>query len=128
MKTVKYLVNLCGLTLGMGCTTVATKTIEATATVTKTTLTAGGKVGKVAIETTADLAASAFKKSAITVIDTGTGISHKVPWKDGLSAYAVSQTSKAAVAEKTIEVVRGVNHFRATAQTVLKPGDVVRIK
>ena len=112
----------------LGCTTVATSTIKATGAVAKSTIEMGGKVAKTAVGATIDLAGSAFRQSAVTVIDTGTGLSHKVPWKEGLSASGAAEVAAIKKAGKAIEIVRDIRRIKADAGTILKPGDVVRIK
>ena len=67
-----------------------------------------------------DIAGVAFNKGAVTVIDTTTGVSKKVPWEKGLSL------SKIETAGRVIEVVRGSQKIQTTAETILKPGDIVR--
>ena len=104
-----------------GCTTVAKKTIQATGTVAETTLKVVGKVTKTAVNTTFDVAGAAFKKGAVTVIDTGTGVSRKVPWEEGL------RVSKLNSAGRAVEIVRGAQTIKATTNTVLRAGDVVRL-
>jgi len=116
----KYLV-LIGLGALSGCTTVAKKTIQATGAVAETTLKVAGKVTKTAVNTTFDVAGSAFKKGAVTVIDTGTGVSRKVPWEEGLPV------SKLSSAGRAVEIVRGAQTIKATTNTVLRAGDVVRL-
>ena len=112
----------------LGCTTMVTGTIKATGAVAKTTIEVGGKVAKTAVGTTIDLAGAAFRQSAVTVIDTSTGISHKVPWKEGLNATGAAEIAAIKRAGKAIEIVRDVQGIKADAETILKPGDVVRIK
>ena len=112
----------------MGCTTVVTSTIKATGSIVKTTIETGGKVAKTAVGTTIDLAGAAFRQSAVTVIDTGTGLSHKVPWKEGLNASGAAEIAAIKRAGKAIEIVRDIQRIKADAETILKPGDVVRIK
>ena len=104
-----------------GCTTVAKKTIQATGTVAETTLKVIGQVTKTAVNTTLDVASSAFKKGAVTVIDTGTGVSRKVPWEEGLRVSKLNTTGRA------VEIVRGARKIKATTTTVLRAGDVVRL-
>ena len=104
----------------IGCKTVATYTLKTTGAIAETTIKVGGAVTKTAINTTFDIAGAAFKKGAVTVIDTTTGVSKKVPWKKGLSL------SKIETAGRVIEVVRGSQKIQTTAETILKPGDVVR--
>lgn len=104
-----------------GCVTVAKKTIQATGTVAETSLKVTGQVAKTAVGTTLDVASAAFKKGAVTVIDTGTGVSRKVPWEEGL------RVSKLQTAGRTVEVLRGAQKIKATANTVLRAGDVVRL-
>ena len=105
-----------------GCATVAKKTIQATGTVAETTLEVAGKVTKTAVNTTFDVAGAAFKKGAVTVIDTGTGVSRKVPWEEGLRVSRLNSASGRAV-----EIVRGAQKIKATTDTVLRAGDVVRL-
>ena len=112
----------------LGCTTMVTGTIKATGAVAKTTIEVGGKVAKTAVGTTIDLAGAAFRQSAVTVIDTSTGLSHKVPWKEGLNASGAAEIAAIKRVGKTIEIVRDIQRIRANAETTLKPGDVVRIK
>ena len=112
----------------MGCTTVVTSTIKATGSMVKTTIEAGGKVAKTTVGTTIDIVGSAFHQSAVTVIDTSTGLSHKVPWKKGLNASGAAEIAAIKRVGKTIEIVRDIQRIRANAETTLKPGDVVRIK
>ena len=112
----------------LGCTTMVTGTIKATGAVAKTTIEVGGKVAKTAVGTTIDLAGAAFRQSAVTVIDTSTGLSHKVPWKEGLNASGAAEIAAIKRAGKAIEIVRDVQGIKADAETILKPGDVVRIK
>lgn len=104
-----------------GCSTVAKKTIQATGAVAETTLKVAGKVTKTAVNTTFDVAGAAFKKGAVTVIDTGTGVSRKVPWEEGL------HVSKLNSAGRAVEIVRGAQTIKATTNTVLRAGDVVRL-
>jgi hypothetical protein len=104
-----------------GCITVAKKTIQATGAVAETTLKVTGKVTKTAVNTTLDVASAAFKKGAVTVIDTGTGVSRKVPWKKGL------RVSKIRAAGRAVEIIRGAQTIKATADTILRAGDVVRV-
>jgi hypothetical protein len=47
-------------------------------------------------------------------------VTKKVPWEKGLSL------SKIETAGRVIEVVRGSQKIQTTAETILKPGDVVR--
>ena len=105
-----------------------TGTIKATGAVAKTMIEVGGKVAKTAVGTTIDLAGAAFRQSAVTVIDTSAGISHKVPWKEGLNASGAAEIAAIKRAGKAIEIVRDVQRIKADAETILKPGDVVRIK
>ena len=112
----------------MGCTTVVTSTIKATGSIVKTTIETGGKVAKTAVGTTIDLAGAAFRQSAVTVIDTSTGLSHKVPWKEGLNASGAAEIAAIKRVGKTIEIVRDIQRINAEAGTILKPGDVVRIE
>ena len=104
-----------------GCVTVAKKTIQATGTVAETSLKVTGQVAKTAVGTTLDVASTAFKKGAVTVIDTGTGVSRKVPWEEGL------RVSKFQAAGRNVEVLRGAQKIKTTANTVLRAGDVVRL-
>ena len=112
----------------LGCTTMVTGTIKATGAVAKTTIEVGGKVAKPAVGTTIDLAGAAFRQSAVTVIETSTGLRHKVPWKEGLNASGAAEIAAIKRAGKAIEIVRDVQRIKADAETILKPGDVVRIK
>ena len=116
----KYLI-LMALGALCGCTTVAKKTIQATGIVAETTLKVAGKVTKTAVNTTFDVAGAAFKKGAVTVIDTGTGVSRKVPWEEGL------RVSKIQTAGRAVEIIRGAQKIKATTDTVLRAGDVVRL-
>ena len=112
----------------LGCTTMVTGTIKATGAVAKTTIEVGGKVAKTAVGTTIDLAGAAFRQSAVTVIETSTGLRHKVPWKEGLKASGAAEIAAIKRGGKAIEIVRDVQRIKADAETILKPGDVVRIK
>ncbi len=114
--------------IGLGCTTVATSTIKATGAVAKTTIEEGGKVTKTVVGTTIDIAGAAFRQSAVTVVDTSTGLSHKVPWNEGLNASGAAEIAAIKRAGKAIEIVRDIQRIKADAETILKPGDVVRIK
>ena len=87
----------------------------------RTTLKVTGQVTKTAVNTTLDVASSAFKKGAVTVIDTGTGVSRKVPWEEGLRVSKLNTTGRA------VEIVRGARKIKATTTTVLRAGDVVRL-
>jgi hypothetical protein len=128
MRTLSGIICFGLLVVWLGCTTMATGTIEATGAVVKTTIEVGGKVAKTAVGTTMDLAGAAFRQSAVTVIDTSTGLSHKVPWKEGLNASGAAEIAAIKRVGKTIEIVRDIQRIRANAETTLKPGDVVRIK
>ena len=128
MRTLFGIICFGLLVVWLGCTTMATGTIKATGAVVKTTIEVGGKVAKTAVGTTIDLAGAAFRQSAVTVIDTSTGISHKVPWKEGLNASGAAEIAAIKRAGKAIEIVRDVQRIKADAETILKPGDVVRIK
>ena len=55
----------------------------------------------------------------MTVIDTG--VSRKVPWEEGL------RVSKFQAAGRTVEVLRGAQKIKTTADTILRAGDVVRL-
>ena len=112
----------------LGCATMATSTIKATGAVAKTTIEVGGKVTKTAVGTTIDIAGAAFRQSAVTVVDTSMGLSHKVPWNEGLNASGAAEIAAIKRAGKAIEIVRDVQRIKADAETILKPGDVVRIK
>ena len=112
----------------IGCKTVATYTLKTTGAIAETTIKVGGAVTKTAINTTFDIAGAAFKKGAVTVIDTTTGVSKKVPWEKGLDVYAASQSAQIKTATRTLEIVRGAKKIQATAQTSLNPGDVLRLK
>ena len=128
MRTLSGIICFGLLVVWLGCTTMATGTIKATGAVVKTTIEVGGKVAKTAVGTTIDLAGAAFRQSAVTVIDTSTGLSHKVPWKEGLNASGAAEIAAIKRVGKTIEIVRDIQRIRANAETTLKPGDVVRIK
>ena len=128
MRTLSGIICFGLLVVWLGCTTMATGTIKATGAVAKTTIKVGGKVAKTAVGTTIDLAGAAFRQSAVTVIDTSTGLSHKVPWKEGLNASGAAEIAAIKRVGKTIEIVRDIQRIRANAETTLKPGDVVRIQ
>ena len=128
MRTLSGIICFGLLVVWLGCTTMATGTVKATGAVVKTTIEVGGKVAKTAVGTTIDLAGAAFRQSAVTVIDISTGISHKVPWKEGLNASGAVEIAAIKRAGKAIEIVRDVQRIKADAETILKPGDVVRIK
>jgi len=116
------------LAICLSCTTVATSTIKGTGAVAKTTIEMGGKIAKTAVGTTINLAGSVFRQSVVTVIDTSTGLSHKVPWEEGLNASSAAEVAAIKRAERTIEIVRDIHRIKADAETILKPGDVVQIK
>ena len=118
----------CALVAVTGCKTVATYTIKTTGAIAETTIKVGGAVTKTAINTTFDIAGAAFKKGAVTVIDTTTGVSKKVPWEKGLDVYAAIQSAQVKTAIRTLEIVRGAKKIQATAQTPLKAGDVLHLK
>ncbi len=128
MSQIVKLVVYGWLVVGCGCTTVATKTIEATGTVVKTTLQVGADVTKKVVGATIEVAGATFSQGVVTVIDSSSGVSRKVPWKEGLSASAASKLSAIDTAGKAIEIVRGAQRIQATTETVLKPDDMVRIK
>ncbi len=119
---------LCAMVAATGCKTVATYTLKTTGAIAETTIKVGGAVTKTAINTTFDIAGAAFKKGAVTVIDTTTGVSKKVPWEKGLDVYAASQSAQIKTATRTLEIVRGTKKIQATAQTPLNPGDVLHLK
>ena len=125
--TVRHLI-LCVLAAATGCKTIATYTLKTTGAIAETTIKVGGAVTKTAINTTFDIAGAAFKKGAVTVIDTTTGVSKKVPWEKGLDVYAASQSAQIKTATRTLEIVRGAKKIQATAQTPLNPGDVLHLK
>ena len=110
---------LCSL---CGCTTVAKKTIQATGAVAETTLKVGGKVTNRAVTSTIDVVGTALKKGAVTVIDSGTGVSRKVPWEEGM------RVSKIQTAGRTVQIVRGAKKIKGTPSTVLRACDVVRLQ
>ena len=118
----------CALAAATGCKTIATYTLKTTGAIAETTIKVGGAVTKTAINTTFDIAGAAFKKGAVTVIDTTTGVSKKVPWEKGLDVYAASQSAQIKTATRTLEIVRGTKKIQATAQTPLNPGDVLHLK
>lgn len=124
---VRHLI-LCVLAAATGCKTIATYTLKTTGAIAETTIKVGGAVTKTAISTTFDIAGAAFKKGAVTVIDTTTGVSKKVPWEKGLDVYAASQSAQIKTATRTLEIVRGAVKIQATAQTPLNPGDVLHLK
>ncbi len=113
---------LCTIAAATGCKTVVTYTLKTTGAIAETTLKVGGAVTKTAINTTFDIAGAAFKKGAVTVIDTTTGVSNKVPWEKGLSVAQIQSANRA------VEVIRGAQKISATTKTLLKPGDVVKIQ
>ena len=124
---VRHLI-LCVLAAATGCKTIATYTLKTTGAIAETTIKVGGAVTKTAINTTFDIAGAAFKKGAVTVIDTTTGVSKKVPWEKGLDVYAASQSAQIKTATRTLEIVRGTKKIQASAQTLLNPGDVLHLK
>ena len=124
---VRHLI-LCVLAAATGCKTIATYTLKTTGAIAETTIKVGGAVTKTAINTTFDIAGAAFKKGTVTVIDTTTGVSKKVPWEKGLDVYAASQSAQIKTATRTLEIVRGTKKIQATAQTPLNPGDVLHLK
>jgi len=113
---------LCVLVAATGCKTIATTTIKTTGAIATTTLKVSGVVAKTAINTTFDIAGAAFKKGAVTVIDTTTGVSKKVPWEKGLDVAQVQTANRA------VEVIRGAQKISATTKTLLKPGDVIKLR
>ena len=125
--TVRLLLMLAA-TAVIGCKTVATYTLKTTGAIAETTIKVGGAVTKTAINTTFDIAGAAFKKGAVTVIDTTTGVSKKVPWEKGFDVYAASQSAQIKAATRTLEIVRGAKRIRATTKTPLNPGDVLHLK
>ena len=112
----------CALATVTGCKTIATYTLKTAVAIAETTIKVGGAVTKTAINTTFDIAGRAFKKGAVTVIDTTTGVSKKVPWEKGLNV------SNIETAGRIIEIIRGAEKLKSTPETILKPGDVVRIQ
>ena len=128
MKTIFSYFGFLILAMNLGCTAIATKTLKATGTIAKTTLQVGGEVTKVAVDTTLDIAGAAFRKSTVTLIDTTTGVSKKVPWSEGLKISSASQTAKLQTATRALEIMRGTKKIKATAETLLQSGDVVRLK
>ena len=113
---------LCAMVAATGCKTVATYTLKTTGAIAETTIKVGGAVTKTAINTTFDIAGTAFKKGAVTVIDTTTGVSKKVPWEKGLNV------SNIETAGRIIEIIRGAEKLKSTPETILKPGDIVHIQ
>ena len=105
-----------------GCTAAVKKTIQATGVAAETTLKVGGKVTKAAVVSTIDIAGVAFKKGAVTVIDSVNGVSRKVPWEEGL------RVSKIQAIKGPVEIVRGAQKIKGTADTVLRAGDVVQLQ
>ncbi len=114
-----WTILLCAL---CGCTAAVKKTIQATGVVAETTLKVGGKVTKAAVVSTIDIAGVAFKKGAVTVIDSVNGVSRKVPWEEGL------RVSKIQAIKGPVEIVRGAQKIKGTADTVLRAGDVVQLQ
>ena len=110
------------LCLLCGCTSAAKKTIQATGAVAETTLKVGGKVAKTAVVSTIDIAGAAFKKGVVTVVDSAKGVSRKVPWEEGL------RVSKIQANRGPVEIVRGAQKIKGTANTVLRAGDVVQLQ
>jgi hypothetical protein len=113
---------LCVLAAATGCKTTATYTIKTTGAIAETTLKVGGAVTKTALNTTFDLAGAAFRKGTVTVIDNTTGVSKKIPWEKGLNV------SEIETAGRVFEIVRGTKKLMSTPETILKPGDIVRIQ
>jgi hypothetical protein len=105
-----------------GCTAAAKKTIQATGVVAETTLKVGGKVTRAAVVSTIDIAGAAFKKGAVTVVDSANGVSRKIPWEEGL------RVSKIQAIKGPVEIVRGAQKIKGTADTVLRAGDVVQLQ
>ena len=118
----------CALAAATGCKTIATYTLKTTGAIAETTIKVGGAVTKTAINTTFDIAGMAFKKGAVTVIDTTTGVSKKVPWEKGLDVYAASHSAQIKTATRTLEIVRDAKKIQATTKTLLNPGDVLHLK
>ncbi len=113
------IILLCAL---CGCTAAAKKTIQATGAVAETTLKVGGKLTKAAVVSTIDVAGTAFKKGVVTVVDSVNGVSRKVPWEEGL------RVSKIQASRGPVEIVRGAQKIKGTADTVLRAGDVVQLQ
>ncbi len=105
-----------------GCTSAAKKTIQATGVVAETTLKVGGKVTKAALVSTIDIAGAAFKKGVVTVVDSANGVSRKIPWEKGL------RVSKIQATKGPVEIMRGAQKIKGTADTVLRAGDVVQLQ
>ena len=91
MSQIVKLVVYGWLVVGCGCTTVATKTIEATGTVVKTAWEAGAEVKKKVVGATIEVAGETFSQGVVTGSDSSSGVSRKVPWKEGLSASAANK-------------------------------------
>jgi len=105
-----------------GCTSVAKKTIQAAGEVAETALKVGGKVTKTAVNTSIEIAGAAFKKGVVTVVDSGTGVTRKVSWEEGL------RVSKIQTAGRAVQIMRGAKKIKGTADTALRAGDVVRLQ
>ncbi len=125
--------------LAVGCVSVVEKTITTTGRVASTTITTAAGVGKTVVKTTVsgaiDIVGSAVKESAVTLIETGTGISKKLPLTEGMNVYTAGTMGKINLAKQAIELVRmsEKTFFKAGELTpknpgpVLKVGDIIRI-
>ena len=110
-----------------GCAAIAKKTMRATGAVAETTLKVSAKVTKTAVNTTFDIAGAAIKKGAVTLVD-ATGVRQKIPWTKGLKLAAATQKAKFNTTSNADEILRGAKKINATAQTLLKPGDIITIQ
>ena len=83
---------------------------------------------KKAVSASIDVTGSTFRLGIVTVIDSSSGVSHKIPWKKGLNASAAGKLSAIETAGKALEIVRDAKRIQATTETILKPDDTVQIK
>ena len=56
------------------------------------------------------------------MVDSANGVSRKIPWEEGL------RVSKIQAIKGPVEIVRGAQKIKGTADTVLRAGDVVQLQ
>lgn len=117
-------------------------TVKTTAKVTTATVSTTGKVTAAAITSSGDVTALSMESAArlartgmVVLVDAGSGAIVELPWRDGMRAYAASQSQGWKNGFKAAKIFRNgrvlsanLRRIRAgSADVPLRPGDVVEL-
>lgn len=118
------------------------RTLGATGSLLKTTITTTGKVAGDGVKAAGGLARAGvttaggiIRPSAVKVVEEGGRTAQRLPWKEGMTLYAASKRAELDAGVKALEVLRGKEVIRCEVEELqkedrdvaLKRGDVIKI-